>query len=231
MMKIGFDNLEIPTSWREIKLSDYEKWYMMNPQTKKELVHYTAKVCNLDVSILLDSPPALFQDIFNTIQFVFDSEIEALQKLEISKVDYFIPKFNKLTFGEYVDVDSVLNSESDSKLSEIMAIVCRPIGEKYNPDNEELNLERIEIFKNLTCDKALPLLSFFFLNSKESDRITSRYLMVTEQIDLLLHHIRGSALSGDGTKRLRIWQGIKYYFLMRSLKKQLSKFSAFSSIE
>lgn len=231
MMKIEIDGvkLDIPESWKDVRISDYERWYMMNTNTKMELVHYTAKVCNIEVSILLESPPAFFERIFETIQFIFDTQIEVRGKLEIENQVFFISEFNKLTFGEYVDVDSILNSESKSKLSEILAVVCRPVGERYNPENDELNAERINLFKGLTCDKVLPILSFFFLNRSESNRISNHYSRIEEGVNQLLRHIVSSVLNGAGTKRLPIWQGIKYYFLMKSLRKKLLRFSAFCS--
>nr|DAE47086.1 MAG TPA: hypothetical protein [Caudoviricetes sp.] len=229
-MKIEFDNvkLEIPDSWKDIKLSEYEKWYMLKPETRFEMVTYIAEVCNIDAKLLMQSPTQLFNIISEAIQFVFNQDLEPKNKCEIDGEDYFISFSDKLTLGEYVDIEAVLESESKNKLSELLAILCRPIGEKYNPDLTE---ERIEIFKNLSCDKALPLISFFLLKKKKSDEILSHCLTVTAQAELFLKDIETTVINGDGIKQFPIWQRIRYIYLTKSLKKELLKFSDFSSIK
>lgn len=229
-MKIEFDNvkLEIPDSWKDIKLSEYEKWYMLKPETRFEMVTYIAEVCNIDAKLLMQSPTQLFNVISEAIQFVFNQDLEPKNKCEIDGEDYFISFSDKLTLGEYVDIEAVLESESKNKLSELLAILCRPIGEKYDPDLTE---ERIEKFKNLSCDKALPLISFFLLKKKKSDEILSHCLTVTAQAELFLKDIETTVINGGGIKQFPIWQRIRYIYLMKSLKRELLKFSDFSSIK
>ena len=224
MMKIKFDNvgLNVPESWKDIKLSDYEKWYLLNPESNLEMVQYVADICKIDARILMDSPPQLFNLVFETMQFIFDVDFEPTDKCNIEKVDYFISTSNKLTLAEYVDVESVLGGESKNKLSEMLAILCRPINEKYNSD---LNEERIELFKNLSCDKALPLISFFLFKKKKSDEILNHYLTATIQAEQFLKDTETFVLNGDGIKRFPIWQRIRYIYLTRLLKKRLLKSS------
>ena len=230
MMKIEFDNvkLDIPTSWGDINLSDYEKWYLLKPENRFEMVQYVADICKIDAKLLMQSPTQIFDIISDAIHFVFDQDFEPQNKCNIDGTDYFISFSDKLTLGEYVDIESVLESDSDNKLSELLAILCRPAGEKYNPDLTE---ERSLLFKNISCDKVLPLISFFLLKKKKSDEILNHCLTVTAQAELFLKDIGTFVQSGDGIKRFPIWQRIRYIYLTRSLEKQLSKFSDFSSTE
>lgn len=223
-MKIEFDDvkLEIPGSWKDIPLSEYEKWYMQKPETREEMIDYVAGICKTDANLLLQSPAVVFNTITEAIGFVFNQDFEPASKCSIEGTDYFISSADKLTLGEYVDTEGVLESESENKLSELLAILCRPAGEKYNPDLTE---ERREVFKNLSCDKALPLISFFLFKKKKSKEILSLCSRVKEETGQYQKGIRTFAVNTDGTKQLRIWQGIKYYFLMRSQRKRLEKFS------
>lgn len=228
-MKIEFDNvcLEIPDSWKDIKLSDYERWYLLKPETKVEYIQFVADVCKIDAKILLNAPAQIFEMVTACIQFIFDVDFEQSNKIEIDKVTYLISTDKKLTLGEWVDVESTLESDSTTKLSELLAIVCRPVGEVYNPDISE---ERVAVFKNLTCDKTMPLIAFFLHKKQKSEAISSHCLTVITQANQYLTDIENLALNGAGIRLFPIWQRIRYIYLMRSLKKQLSKFSDSYSI-
>ena len=228
MIKVEFNDLklEIPESWEEIKLATYERYYMQSPETKMEQVAFIAGLCNIDINILLESPTQVFNTIAGITDFVFDNELPPSNNVKISGIEYFISFADKLTLGEWVDAENVISSDSEYKLSELLAILCRPIGEKYNPD---LAAGRADMFKNINCDKALPLISFFLSKKKRSEEILSHYSMVMAQAGQFLKDTKTFAASGDGIKLLPIWQRIRYTYLIRSLEKQLAKCSDFSS--
>ncbi|MDR1091322.1 MAG: hypothetical protein LBL79_09625 [Prevotella sp.] len=224
MIKLEFENMSlvIPEGWHEVKLADYERWNTQKPETKQEYVRFVADVCNVEASVLLEAPAKVFDIITGTIRFVFDSEPEPSNRVNIGGKDYFVSFSDKLTLGEWVDIESVIGSESTGKLSEMLAILCRPAGEKYNSD---LAGERQAMFRNLTCDKVLPLIGFFLLKKKRSDEILNHYSTVADQANRFLRDTGTFVINGGGIKLLPIWQRIRYIYLVRSLKKQLSKFS------
>jgi hypothetical protein len=228
MIKIEFEHLswEIPDSWKDIPLADYEKWYLQKPATTHEYIAFVADVCKIDAGQLLELPAQVFEAIAGAIGFVFDNEPEPSNRVNIGGKDYFVSFADKLTLGEWVDIEGVLESDSPHKLSEILAILCRPAGEKYDPDNADKHLD---MFRNLPCDKALQLVSFFLLKKKRSEEISNHYLTVIAQANRFLRDTETFAINGGGIKLLPIWQRIRYICLVRSLKKQLSKFSDFSS--
>lgn len=229
-MKIEFDDvkLEIPGSWKDIKLAEYEKWCTLKPETRFEMVQYVADICKIDADVLLQAPTQVFNAITKAIQFIFNQDFEPVNKCSIDGKDYLISFSDKLTLGEYVDVEDVFENDGENKLSGILAILCRPEGEKYDPDLTE---ERKNMFKNISCDKILPLISFFLLKKKKSDGILSHCLTVTDQANQFLKDIEISVINGDGIKRLPIWQRIRYRRLTKSLRKELSKFLDFFSTE
>lgn len=224
MMKIEFDGVKInvPNSWNDITLEEYEKLYLLKPETKLEYIQYVADVCKIDAKLLINSPTQLFDIVSNAIQFIFDNDFEPVNNVVVDETEYFISFSDKLTLGEWVDIDSIIESDSETKLSEMLAVLCRPIGEKYNPDLTE---ERKKLFQSLPCDKILPLVSFFLLKKRKSEEILSHCLTVMDQANRFLKDTKSFAQSGVGIKLFPTWQMIRYYFLMRSLKKQLLKFS------
>lgn len=239
MIKIEFENntLRVPEGWHDVKLSEYETWDTSKPETKMDYVRFVAQVCKVDVNLLLGSPTELFDVIINALDFIFDSasEPQPSHKVKIDEVDYFVSLSDKLTLGEWVDVESVLSETADDetaaekkgRLSEMLAILCRPAGEKYNADLTE---ERAAMFRNLSCDKVLPLLAFFLFKKRKSEEILNHYSTVLDQANQFLKDTETFVVNGDGIKLLPIWQRIRYTYLVRSLKKQLSKFSDSSFI-
>lgn len=228
MIKIEFDNISfhVPDSWQDIRLCDYEKWHQQKPVTKLEQVQYVADICGIDADILLNAPAQLFNAVSETISFVFDNEFEPVNNIKIGATEYYISFSDKLTLGEWVDVDETISGDSPTKMSDMLAILCRPLGEKYDADKAE---ERKELFRNVTCDKALPLISFFLFKKKQSEAILNHYSAVMAQADQFLKDTKTFVQNGDGIKRLPIWQRIRYTYLTRLLEKELSKCSAFSS--
>ncbi len=224
MIKLEFENksIVIPEGWHEVKLADYERWNAQKPETKQEYVSFVASVCNVDAGVLLEAPAQVFDIITDAIRFVFDSEPEPSNKVNIDGKDYFISFSDKLTLGEWVDIEGIIGGESTSKLSEMLAVLCRPAGEKYDPDFAG---ERQTMFADLTCDKVLPLIGFFLLKKRRSDEILSHYSTVVDQANQFLRDTETFVINGGGIKLLPIWQRIRYICLVRSLKKQLSKFS------
>jgi len=228
-IKIEFGDtvIEVPRGWEHISLSDYERICLLKPETKLEFIQYVADICKIEASVFIKAPVQLFELVSNAIEFIFKPDFKPCNEIEIDGVKYTISFADKLTLGEWVDFEAVIESDSETKLTELLAILCRPKGEKYDPN---LIDKRIEVFKNLSCDKALPLISFFLLKKKKSEEILNHYLTVVEQAGQYLKDIETFAQNGDGIKRLPIWQRIRYYYLMKSLRKELSKFSDFSSI-
>ena len=229
MLKIEFNNqkFNVPDSWSDVPLCDYEKWFMHAPKDKMEYVRFVADVCGIDTEFLLNSPTQLFDVLANAIDFLNNPEFEPSVKINIDGKDFFISVSDKLTLGEWIDIEEVLNSDSDTKISELLAIVCRSAGEEYNTNTAAM---RKEVFRQLTCDKALPLVAFFLHRKKESEAILNHYSMVVDQANQFLRDTKTFVINGGGIKQLPIWQRIRYTYLIRSLEKQLSKFSDFSSI-
>lgn len=229
MLEIKFDGvkLSIPNKWEDVSLKDYESWYLQKPETRLEHIQHVADVCKIDPKVLLNSPTEVFNIASEAISFIYKQDLEPKNKVEIFGEDYFINYSDKLTLGEWVDIDGLLmDQENTNKLSKLLAILCRPIGEAYNHDNTE---RRQKLFQELSCAKVLPSIGFFLLKEKKSREILDHSLTVIAQGDQFLQDIRTFVLNGDGIKRLPTWQTIRYIYLMRSLEKQLMRCSDFFS--
>lgn len=224
MLEIEINNqkISVPESWADLSLADYEKWFKHIPQDRTEYVQMMADICKLDADQLLNSRPQQFNAVSDAIRFVFNVDMEPVTHINIDGRDYFISPSDELTLGEWIDIEQTLESDSLTKISETLAIVCRPAGESYNPDTAAA---RKEVFRNLPCDKALSLVAFFLHKKKESEAILHHYSTVVAQANRFLKDTKTFVINGGGIKRLPIWRRVKYTYLTKSLEKQLSKFS------
>lgn len=230
MITLSFDDkqISIPQSWSDIRLGEYERWFRSEPQSRMEQIQLIANICDIDAELLLNNPTQIFDTITDIVKFVFEEyNGEAINRIDIDGTIYSIAFTQELTLAEWVDIESVFESDSESHLSDILSILCRPITEHYDSKVCET---RKEMFTHLTMDKALPLLAFFLQQKERFQNVSNLYSEVKQLGDQYLLLIHSFVENGDGIKSLPIWQRIKYYFLMRSLKKQLSKCSVFSSI-
>ncbi len=227
MMTITLDDgksvIEVPQSWDEIRLEDYEEWFDTEPKTRKDEIMLVAQICKTDPALLLENPTKLFDTIADCLHFVFEPHsYEATNKIKIDGMEYCIAFTDELTLAEWIDIELVFESDEKKKLSSILSILCRPFAETYDTKRCE---ERAALFSSLGMDKILPLLAFFLHRNNELKTISNLYSQIKEQTEEYLQHIQDFAENGDGIKSLPTWQKIKFFCLKRFLKNRLSKFS------
>lgn len=229
MIKIEFDTTTIlvPQSWDEITLGEYEEWSRLATESREDRIRYVAAICKTDYDKLIRCPNELFEMIVSKLSFVFDAQIEPSATAVVDGQKYFVSYGEKLTLGEWVDVDSVLNDENPHYLSDTLGILCRLAGEDYQAD---LSSSRAELFRSQNCSQMLPLIAFFLHRKIVFDKISNHYSEALALAEQFVQDTDRFVRNGVGIKRLPIWQRIRYIFLMRSLRKRLSKFSASYSI-
>lgn len=204
MIKIIIDNTNynIPSEWSDVKLSEYENWFESEIQTKEDEALFVSKVSGIDFTTLQSLPLSFYNDLLQMIAFSLkDSKTTPKNSILINDAKYSINSENQLTLGEWVDVEETLKGENN-KLSQILAIICRPTGERYNSENLS---SRIELFKNITMDKLFPLFGFFLRLNEQCKIITNLSLKVVEMENQLHQVIKSSAVNGVGLKQSRNW--------------------------
>ena len=105
-------------------------------------------------------------------------------------VEYGIVDMNKMTIGEFADLDMILNSsDSDRRIHEALAVLYRPVIKKksdYSFEiadyNEDDYLDRAELFKEFLLSDAKRAVGFFFLSALQSTRATLDSLMQKGEI-------------------------------------------------
>jgi len=222
MTKIEYDGTEIlvPTSWDDVTVATFEKFHKDKAVTHRDRVARIALVCNVDAEVLFQWPTEVFSVIVSKADFIFkETKTEPSPIIEIDGLKYIVAAEESLSLGEYVDADDV-QKNSEAILSNLLAIICRPAGEAYNP---KLNDERAALFAAQPVSKVLGVLAFFLHCKQILDKHTAAYSSLRAMYDLLPQNTATLLKRTGGIKLSRIWPTIRYYVSMRLLKNQLRK--------
>jgi len=213
--------ISVPSCWSDINLGFYEVISNKKPETRRELVALVAKVCNVEDGLLLSWPAVIFNDIEGYLEFMFKGELAAPNpEIVIDGVRYIVSVEDDLTLGEWVDIEQVQN-QGEKVLSNILAIVCRPAGEEYEPKNND---SRAAMFSDLPVSKVLGLLAFFLQCKTVSEQRMAAFTNMAQMLGQLPTSIKPFLKRGAGIRLSTIWQVVKYYFIMMLLHYRLRKF-------
>ena len=175
-------------SWNDVTL---EKWIRLLELQKgsksKEALETVSELSDISKKLIKELS---IQDVAAIMKYVTDLQNEKDSSLKriinIEGVEYgFHPDFEKLTLGEYADLETFIKNGVENHLPEIMAVLYRPVIEKKN---KVYTIEaydgdiaiRSEIMKKMSASQVQKSLVFFWSFVSELLRILPSYLM--EQI-------------------------------------------------
>lgn len=224
MVKIEVNDVtvNVPQSWDDITLGDYETFYRDKPVSGRERVEYVAKILKIDAMVLLNWPAEVFNMIVETLGFLFvDNPIAATPVVDVDGVPFIVPIEDKISLGAWVDAEEAQKAD-EAVLSNVLAIVCRPAGETYD---YQLNEARQKQFAALPVSKVLGVLAFFLQCRTVLDRRTEAYTKLHQIAALLPRSIKPFLSRGGGIRLSQIWRATKYYALIVLLNYRLRKLS------
>lgn len=226
MKKYEYNDItvNVPTGWDEVTVATYDRMWNLKPKTRRERAQVIAIACGVDLQVLLDWPTEVFNMILTDVGFLFrDNPAEPSPFVKIGDVNYHAAVETRLSFGEYIDVDAVQKEEeyASAIISNVLAIICRPACEKYDPDN---NADRAAMFGALPVSQVQGVLAFFLRCYTILTAHTKLLDSLRATVDQLPRSIAPSLRNGASIKWSLIWPIIKYWILMRLLRARLRKF-------
>jgi predicted transcriptional regulator len=97
----------------------------------------------------------------------------------LNNVEYGIVNMNKMSIGEFADLDMILSStDAERRIHEALAVLYRPVTKKKGisyeiaPYLEDDYLDRAELFKSIPISDAKRAIGFFLLSAIQSTRAT-----------------------------------------------------------
>lgn len=166
IIKIDSIQYQVPECWEDVQLADYERWFDFTADSKQKEVELISLISHIPLDTLSNLPLSFYTEVMEMVDFAFaGNEYKPSNQILIDGEVYSIATKDELTLAQYVDVEATFEEEdNDSKLSEILAIVCLKRNERY--DSKMLK-EKKKMFQDLNMNQVFPLLAFFFAVKKE----------------------------------------------------------------
>jgi len=178
--------LTIPNEWSDITIGIYQEYVKIQQgksNEKNKVIRSLALLCNTSPFVVKKMAYTDLLDIMNIIKGMIDTEPKEEDFVKVftfSDIEFgFVPNLNKLTTGEYIDLESYCKNPIEN-LHIIMSILYRKVTNKvndryaiepYNPDEF-----KEELFKDCPMNIALSSLGFFLTLGERLAMTSLRYL-------------------------------------------------------
>jgi len=217
------NNMTVPATINDIKLGDYQKYHSIisaNEGANDEFLETKLLeiFCGLTYKGINELPVDHFNDTITHLYSIFDVKCPLTRRFTMTgsdgvEVEFgFIPNLDKITMGEYIDLNNYL--EEASTLHKAMAVLFRPVHKSYkNREKYEISsYEGTEFFSNVMKDMPLGFalgakVFFYRLGMKLSRAILNSSQQVLEEETLSEEERKALTASIAGIKNFTLLQG------------------------
>ena len=221
---MNFGEWKIADKWEDVSLRQFTELMKLNDNGIKDVRDVIAILSDHTKDEINLLPIDFIESMMARLTFLNKApEVNNSNEIEIDGEIYFVNVMEKLKFGEFVDVNSAIQSDS-LNYAAFLAILCRKKDEQYNDDFIANKLEdRIEMYNNQPITKILPVVGFF-LNLWRILKTPSQACMteIQQTANQLLTETENTWKNLGFRKRYSIW-GIKTYWKLRKYRKQISQ--------
>lgn len=203
--------IQVPESLREISLEQYQAYNKINTEQNQNsnfLLHKTIEIfCNLNLQNVIKVEFNSVVKVAKMINDLFNQDVKLIPTFTMNGVGYgFIPDLDKITLGEYIDLDNTLNDWNN--MHKAMAVLYRPIKdtlkEKYIIEDYK-GSEGAEKYKQMPLDIVMGSILFFYNLKNELLKTTLKYLNKEALMKLTIQQREDLLGSGDGITRYIDW--------------------------
>lgn len=195
--------ITIPTDLSEVPLSRYQKFLKIaqNNEDSEFLHHKMIEIfCGIDLKLVPQIKYKDIQDITNILTDMFNQDHKLVKTFKLGGIEFgFIPNFEEITAGEYMDLDNYINDFKD--LHKAMAVLYRPIktklGGKYTIEPYLGSDAYSAVMRNAPLSVVLGARVFFYHLGNELMRSTLTYLENNQEAMSILNK-HNSQKGGDG---------------------------------
>lgn len=197
----------VPTSWDEVTLKQLTEIDRLQEEGKVDAVSVLSVLANRDVDEVSALPLQFVELMIGKLDFIKSApEVEPSDRIEIDGEVYQVNVKERLTFGEFVATQMALDGDKHC-YAQLLAILCRKVGEKYDSafENEVLP-GRIELFNNAPCTKALAVTAFFLELWEMSNLPSQVSLLKQAALSLTAENISSLGKGGVGSGCFTRWR-------------------------
>ena len=192
-------SIEVPTCLNDIPLHKYLQFMQIDEEASdtfkaKRMLHL---FCGIDPRDFNNIKHQDVENLLFKVGNVLNSQPKFQRRFTLDGVEYgIIPNFDDMTFGEFVDLDTIKDYKKDLGL--LMSILYRRVteekGERYliEPYNGKFD------FRDMPSGVALGALVFFWTIGKDCLSATQSYMKKAEKQTKIT---KGLVKNGDGTQQ------------------------------
>tara|TARA_R110002167_G_scaffold106627_3_gene273324 strand:+ start:2355 stop:3005 length:651 start_codon:yes stop_codon:yes gene_type:complete len=179
-------NIIVPDHLKEITLKQYQKFVKL--QDKNEGTFFLQQkmveiFCGIKATDVLKIQYNDVDKITTVLNDMFDSKPDLVHRFVLDGIEYgFTPSLNKLSFGEYIDLDTYMGDWQNIHIA--MNVLYRPIkqelGDKYLI--KEYTTEGKDKLLSMPMDAVLGSIFFFFNLGKDCAANILNYLDKDQEI-------------------------------------------------
>ena len=223
---MNFGEWKIADKWEDVSLRQFTELMKLNDNGIKDVRDVIAILSDHTKDEINLLPIDFIESMMARLTFLNKApEVNNSNEIKIDGEVYFVNVMEKLKTGEFIDVNSAIQSDS-LNYAAFLAILCRKKGELYNDDFVANHLdERIEMYNNQPITKILPVIGFF-LNLWRISKAPSQNCMteIHQTANQLLKDTETSLRSG-GYKKLSLKHLMKVWWNIRKYKKCMRQLS------
>ena len=150
----------LPEKWDDITLQKFiELQSLYKDEHKPTYIEIISVLSNISEQELREYPALVIDKVMDNLKFLSEPITkESLNTIDIDGERYIINYMEELKFGEFVDVQTVLDADKDN-FPAILSIICRKEGEIYNDEYiAKLQPKRMEMFAKQPVTKVYPII-------------------------------------------------------------------------
>ena len=158
-------NLDIPTSLKDITLSQYKRYLKIQENTESQLFLNAKMIeifCNANLQEVMLLKLSDSEQIVKIISALFEEKPRTVKSFTLKKTEYGLhPQLDELSLGEYIDLDSYIGNWEQMEIA--MNVLYRPILVKLKDrySIEEYDTETANRLLDMPMDAVMS--SIFFL--------------------------------------------------------------------
>ena len=203
--------IQVPESLREISLEQYQAYNKVNTEQNQNsnfLLHKTIEIfCNLNLQNVIKVEFNSVVKVAKMINDLFNQDVKLVPTFTMNGVGYgFIPDLDKITLGEYIDLDNTLSDWNN--MHKAMAVLYRPIKDTYKEKyiiEDYKGSEEAEKYKQMPLDIVMGSILFFYNLKNELLKTILKYLNKEALMKLTIQQREDLLGSGDGITRYIDW--------------------------
>jgi len=188
--------VSIPQDLSAIKLHQYQKYLSVakgvdEGDKNNEFLNLKALeiFCGLSLKESYNLPVSMFESVLKQLSDCFGEKTDLVQRFKMTGSDGitlefgFIPNLDKMTFGEYIDLESYITDWDN--MHKAMAVMYRPIvaGKKhlYEIESYEGTERWADVMKDAPVNVALGAIVFFYRLGSKLSKYTMNSLLEEQQ--------------------------------------------------